>query len=123
MASAYKEARTNNKSLKESVRHIGNKFLNASEVSAQEAVYLILQMSVSQKSRECIFIPTSPPEERIFLLKSKKDLSELPEDSTDIEASNLVEKYKARPHVLEPYCLADFVAKIIRFFSPWLEEH
>ena len=42
MAEACKEARKGNKSLKESVRHIGNRFLNAVEVSAQEAAYLIL---------------------------------------------------------------------------------
>ena len=50
MADACKEAKNGNKTLKESVRHIGNKFLNASEVSAQEAVYLVLQLSVPSKS-------------------------------------------------------------------------
>ena len=72
MAEACKEARKGNKSLKESVRHIGNKFLNATEVSAQEAAYLILQLSMSSKSRKCEFISTSPQNERTFLLKSKK---------------------------------------------------
>ena len=47
MVEACKEARMGNKSLKESVRHIGNKFLNAADLSAQEAAYLILQLSMS----------------------------------------------------------------------------
>ena len=47
MAEACKEARKGNKTLKESVRHIGNRFLNAAEVSAQEAAYLILQLNMS----------------------------------------------------------------------------
>ena len=68
MAEACKEARKGNKSLKESVRHIGNKFLNATEVSAQEAAYLILQLHMSSKSRKCEFIPTGPKNERTFLL-------------------------------------------------------
>ena len=74
MANACKEARKGNKTLRESVRHIGNKFLNASEISAQEAAYLILQLRMSDKSRKCEFIQTAPQEERTFLLKSKKEL-------------------------------------------------
>ena len=37
MAEACKEARKGNKSLKESVRHIGNKILNAVEVSCSRS--------------------------------------------------------------------------------------
>ena len=104
MANACKEARKGNKTLKESVRHIGNKFLNASEVSAQEAAYLILQLRMSEKkSRKCEFIQTAPQEERTFLLKSKKELTELPEESTDIKADNIIKRYSRRPKVLETY--------------------
>ena len=38
------------------VRHIGNKFLNAVEISAQEAVYTVLQMPLRRSSREFQFI-------------------------------------------------------------------
>ena len=60
---ACKEARKGNKELKSQVRHIGNKFLNAVEVSAQEAVYLTLQLPMTRASREVCFINTAPPEE------------------------------------------------------------
>ena len=113
MANACKEARKGNKTLRESVRHIGNKFLNASEVSAQEAAYLILQLRMSDKSRKCEFISTAPQEERTFLLKSKKELTELPDESTDIEADNVIKRYARRPKVLETYCLADYVSKVV----------
>ena len=113
MAEACKEAQKGNKSLKESVRHIGNKFLNAVEVSAQEAAYLILQLHMSRKSRKCEFLATSPQSERTFLLKSKKDLEALPGDSTDIEADNIVKRYAKRHEALENYCLADFVSKVV----------
>ena len=43
MAEACKEAQKGNKSLKKSVRYIGNKFLISTEVSAQKAAYLILK--------------------------------------------------------------------------------
>ena len=41
---AAKEARKGNLDLKKQVRHIGNVFSNCVEVSAQEAVYLDLQI-------------------------------------------------------------------------------
>ena len=113
MAEACKEAQKGNKSLKESVRHIGNKFLNAVEVSAQEAAYLILQLNMSRKSRKCEFLATSPQSERTFLLKSKKDLEALPGDYTEIEADNIIRRYARRHEALENYCLADFVSKVV----------
>ena len=113
MAEACKEAKRGNQTLKQSVRHMGNKFLNAVEVSAQEAAYLILQQSLSVKSRGCEFIPTAPPAERTFLMKSKKELEALPDNSMDIAADNIVNRYSKRHMVLENYCLADFVSKVI----------
>ena len=113
MAEACKEARRGNKSLKESVRHIGNKFLNAVEVSAQEAAYLILQLNMSSKSRKCEFVSTNPQSERTFLLKTKKELEVLPKNSTDIEADNVIKRYTRRHGALEHYCLADFISKVV----------
>ena len=113
MEDACKEARKGAKSLKESVRHIGNKFLNAVEVSAQEAAYLILQLNMSAKSRKCEFVPTAPTSERTFLLKSKKELEAMPEGSTEIEADNVIKRYIRRQEVLEDYCLADFISRIV----------
>ena len=64
-----KEARKGNFDLKKQVRHIGNVFSNCVEVSAQEAVYLVLQIPLTKCTRDIVFINTSTPEERIFLLK------------------------------------------------------
>ena len=105
-----KEARNGNKDLKEQVRHIGNAFLNSVEVSAQEAAYLLLQMPLTSASREVVFINTSHPDERTFLLKSKDSLEKLPENSTDIQASNVIKRYCQRPKMLQKWCLADYVS-------------
>ena len=69
---ASKEAKAGNKD-------IGNKFLNAVEVSAQEAVYLALQIPLRRSSRDVQFISTSPPDERTFLIKKLEKLKELPD--------------------------------------------
>ena len=64
---ACEEAKEGNKNIASKVRHIGNKFLNAVEISAQGAVYLVLQIPLRRSSREFQFINTSDPDERTFL--------------------------------------------------------
>ena len=75
---ACEEARKGNSDIKQQVRDIGNKFLNNVEISAQEAVYILLQLPMRKSSREVIFVNTSPHEERVHLLKHIDDTRELP---------------------------------------------
>ena len=107
---ACEEAKEGNKNIVSKVRHIGNKFLNAVEVSAQEAVYLVLQMPLRRSSQEFQFVNTSDPDKRTFLLKSMDRIKELPDNSVDIESDNVIKRYMRRPKKLENVCLADFVA-------------
>ena len=109
---AAKEARKGNLDLKKQVRHIGNVFSNCVEVSAQEAVYLDLQMPLTKCTRDIVFVNTSVPEERIFLLKPKAALDELPAESTDVESDNIIQRYSKRPKQLSKFCLADYVSKV-----------
>ena len=67
---ACEEAREGNLSIKQQVRDIGNKFLNSVEISAQEAVYIVLQLPIRRSSREVVFINSSLPDERVRLLNS-----------------------------------------------------
>ena len=112
ISEACKEARHGNMDLRRQVRHIGKKFLNSVEVSAQEACYLLLQLPLTKSTRDVVFINTSTPEERTFLLKSKEALEKLPPDSTNIEADNIIKRYSKRPKALENWCLADYVSQL-----------
>ncbi|CAB4033744.1 Hypothetical predicted protein, partial [Paramuricea clavata] len=105
---ACEEAKEGNKNIVNKVRHIGNKFLNGVEISAQEAVYLVMQMPLRRSSREFQFINTFDPHERTFLLKSMDKIKELPDHSVDIESDNIIKRYQRRPKKLENLCLADF---------------
>ncbi|KAJ8048747.1 ATP-dependent DNA helicase PIF1 [Holothuria leucospilota] len=107
---AVQECKDGNSSIQESVRHIGNKFLNHIEMSAQEAVYYILQIPLRKATRSFIFINTSPPSDRSFLLKPLSKISQLPDNSHDIESDSLLKKYARRPRKLDNLCLADFAA-------------
>ena len=106
---SYILAKAGNKDITNRARHIRNIFLNAVEVSAQEAVYLVLQLPLRRSSRDVQFISTSPPDERTLLIKLEK-LKELPDSSQDIESDNIIKRYQRRPKQLEKFCLADFVA-------------
>ena len=64
---------------------IANANLNAIEISAQEAVYLVLQMPLRRSSREFQF-NTSDPDAKTFLLKSMGKIKELPDNSIDIDS-------------------------------------
>ena len=68
------EARTDE--LKQ-LRKVGSAFLTQREVSAQEAVYRILSLSMKQLSRSVVFININPKTERIAMLKSKDMLSHM----------------------------------------------
>ena len=109
---APKDARKYNLDLKKQVRYIGNVFSNCVEVSAQEAVYLDLQVPLTKCTRDIVFINTSTIAERVFLLKPKSVLDVLPAESTGIESSNVIQRYSKRPKQLSKFCLADYVSKV-----------
>ena len=104
------EARKQNSTIKQQVRDIGSKFLNNVEISAQEAVYIILQLPMRKASRQIVFINTSPKDERVEILKPVSYINELDDDSEDIFASGLIKRYAKRPASLENLTLADWAA-------------
>ena len=77
---ACTEARKGNYSIKQQVRDIGSKFVNNVEISAQEALQIVLQLPMRKASRQKIFINNSPPEERVELLKPFDDIKEMDYD-------------------------------------------
>ena len=96
--------------MKERLRVIANKFLNSSEISAQEAVYHILSIPLSASSRSTVFINTNRPENRISMVKSDEVLQKLESDSKDVFVQGLIDTYINRPAEMKNVCLADFAS-------------
>ena len=69
LAKACQEAKDGNMKLKESVRHMGNKFLNAAETSEQECCWDLLELPMTQSTVKVEFISTCPPDHRVFIAK------------------------------------------------------
>ena len=117
MRNACDNARNGDKTLKQQVTFMGDIFLNAVEIGAQEAIYLSTGMPLTKKTRDVEFINTGPQEQRVRLLKDDKELNRILEenpDSKDIYMENFIIRYSERPPELEKYCLADFVSKLNR---------
>ncbi|XP_061399099.1 uncharacterized protein LOC133334797 [Musca vetustissima] len=107
---AVEEIRAGNHSIKQKLQHIAHKFISGTEISAQEATYCCLGMRLSESSNAEVYINTGRPEERVFLLRPREQLQNLPPDSSDIYAVGILEHYVQRPDELEHICLADFAA-------------
>ena len=106
---AADEAKLNDgNNIRQQLRAVGNKFLNAVEISAQEACYILLQLCMRKSSRQVIFVNTNLPEERVFLLKPQSVIENMDDDDENIEARGLITRYEERPHSLQNICLADF---------------
>jgi len=105
------EVKSNNFSALEKLRKLGNVFLNGIEVCSQEASYSVLGIPLSNFSRDSVFINTGPPNERVVITKSKKELEKLPPDSTDILVTSLLEHYVQRPQNMESMVLAEFASQ------------
>ena len=110
LETAAEEARKGNMDIKQSVRHIGNKFLNCSEMSEQECIYDLLELPITQSSVKVEFISTCEKNDRVFLAKKDHLLRNLEPESQDIHQESNIDKYKNRPKQLEHLCLADYVS-------------
>jgi hypothetical protein len=89
---AVAEAKEGNTNIKQQVRDIGNKFLNSVEISTQEAVYVVLQLPMRKASRSVIFINTSPPAERVELLKPLSEIENMSDDCEEIQSGGLLKR-------------------------------
>lgn len=63
-----------------------------------------------KRTREVIFIPTAPPDERVQLLKPRNEIDEMEDDSEEIHSKGLLIRYIQRPACLENVTLADWAA-------------
>lgn len=119
---ACAETRKGNCSIKQQVRDIGSKFVNNVEISAQEAVYLVLQLPMRKASRQVIFINTAPPEDRVKLLKPLDDIKDMEDDCEDIHTDGLIKRYTMRPSSLENITLANWAAWYDMCGKPYIEQ-
>ena len=57
-----------------------------------------------------IFINTSPPAERVELLKPLSEIENMEDDSEEIQSGGLLKRYVERPECMQNITLADWAA-------------
>ena len=107
---AAKEVQSTNSNVKEQLRFVASKFLNATETGAPEAVYVCLQILLKRSSRATIFINTNRLENRVYLLESRSELEKIKDKDENVMNEDLISKYIKRPSELENLSLAEFAA-------------
>ena len=81
---AAKEAKTNNLSVAEGLRKISVPFLSTQEVRSQECVYRCMrELWLRKIFPRTVFVSTDLPEKRVRVTKSKQELNDFDDDSTD----------------------------------------
>ena len=85
MKQAAKEAFENNMHHQDTMKTIAKAYLSNRQCSVQEAVYHILpELKLRRIVPAVCSVNANPPEETVNVLLSKKELSELPDNSPNI---------------------------------------
>jgi hypothetical protein len=99
------------KDIRTQLRKLGSVFLTGRELSAQEAVFRLLGLTMLESNAQRVFVATNLPEDRIRFLKSREQLEQLNPDSDELFMTGLPQRYAARPKSLEHIYLADFAVE------------
>ena len=89
---------------------IGSCVLKNRRLSAQEAAFRISNLKLVQCSRNVVYLNCKPKAKRMKVLKPLALRVQLPDDSTDIFLSNIIDYYHFRPTELEQMSLFRFAS-------------
>ena len=111
---------SNDLSYEDQMKKLAIAFLSNRQCSLQEAVYQLMpELWLRKTFPSVMFANTNLPNKRFRVCKSEEELSELPENSTDIFKKNNLDRYLDRPNttfkngryrVLNNMCYAEFLA-------------
>ena len=131
MKHAAKEAIKLNLSAYEQMKAIAHAFMTKRECSTQEAVYHVMpELWLRKTYPGVVFINTNLLEKRFRVCCTEEELSELPEDSTNVYKRNMLDRYVERPDqnfknakyaAVDSMCFAEFCAYYYLDSSKWTE--
>lgn len=95
---AAKEAKAANMNIRDGLRKIGAAFLSTREVSSQECVYRCMpELWLRKIFPATVFVNTDLVDKQVQNTKTKQELNDLDDESTDIFKSNIFKRYCIRP--------------------------
>jgi len=102
---------------KQKMQNCAKAFLNAREISAQEAVYRLLSFPLFKCSFRTVFVPADLPQNRVVFLKPISVISAMDDDQEDIFQKSIIDKYALRPTSLGNICLAYFAVWYLTLYK------
>lgn len=96
--------------LKKQMHLIGNCILKTRRLSAQEAAARVGHLQLIWSSRTVIFLNARPKEERFKILLPKQQREKLPDNSTNIFCTNIIDYYVHRPLEMDGISLFKFAS-------------
>ena len=97
-----------NDAIRTQMNKIKKEFLGKRVLGAPESAMQVLSMWLMKKSRKVVSVSTSMKDEHVSLPKPKSQLTQLHDDDEDVFATNVIERYAARPLALQKIWLATF---------------
>ena len=110
LAAVTRECEQQKKSIRETIKKLGNVFINTSEICVQECVYILLGMALAHQSVDVENINTSVEEKRVKLVKNPEELRDQSDDSTEIYRDTKFDIYMKRPPFFDDWTFADYVS-------------
>ena len=97
LAEVIKECKQRNMKIDDTVKKLGHVFVNKTEISVQESIYMLLGLPLTHCSSQIVTANTYHPNKRTKILKSLKELKDEHLDSTNIYRINKFDIYVNRP--------------------------
>ena len=114
MKPAFKESLERGAGSYKQIKSVAHAYVSKRKCSLQEAVYQVMPELWLRKVFPGVLYPNNTiPEKRVRMMLSKKEIFELPEDSTDIYKRNMVSMYLIRQQneMFEHLCYALFIKR------------
>ena len=112
MKQTFKESLERGAGSYEQMKSVVHAYVSKRECSLQETVYQVMpELWLRKVFPGVLYANSNIPEKRVRIMLSKKEILELPEDSTDIYKRNMFSGYLIRPHdeMFEHICYALFI--------------
>ena len=109
---AFKESLERGAGSYEQMKSVAHVYVSKRECSQQEAVYQVMpELWLRKVFLGVLYASSNIPEKRVRIMMSKKEIIQLPEESTDIYKRNMTSRHLIRPHkeMFEPLCYALFI--------------
>lgn len=87
---------------------IGLTVLRHRRLSSQEAAYRLSNLNLIHVTRCFVYLNTRQPSKRYRILKSRKEIEILDDNSTEVFQANIIDYYHCRPVELSDICLFKF---------------